>query len=62
MNNMDDRMNSPDKAWSYVTSGAAVSKVSQKGDSTGAVRLRRQRTADQRNGFNSTAICDTVFK
>ena len=30
-------MKSPDKAWSYVTSGAAIGKVSEKKDSTGAV-------------------------
>lgn len=30
-------MKSTDKAWSYVTSGAAIGKVSEKKDSTGAV-------------------------
>ena len=30
-------MKSPDKGWWYATSGAAVGKVSEKWDSTGAV-------------------------
>ncbi len=37
MNSRDKCMKSPEKDWSYVTSGAAIGKVSEKKDSTGAV-------------------------
>jgi hypothetical protein len=37
MNSRDESMKSPDKGWWYATSGAAVGKVSEKWDSTGAV-------------------------